>query len=77
MSRRASGDATPPTFDNDKGKSKYARKVAGRNIEQKTIQGFLDTFLALQHLGEHEAALDLTREAYAAAYARRQLFKIK
>ena len=75
MSRRASGE-TPQTFSRD-GKSKYALKVKGKQQAQKNVQGFLDIFLSLQHHGEHQAASDLSREAYAAAYARRQLYKIK
>ena len=74
MSRRASGE-TPQTFSRE-GKSKYALKVKGKNQAQKNVQGFLDVFLALQHHGEFDAALDLSREAYSAACARRSFYKL-
>ena len=74
MSRRASGE-TPQTFSRD-GKSKYALKVKGKQQAQKNVQGFLDIFLSLQHHGEFEAALDLSREVYSAACARKYFYKL-
>ena len=47
-----------------------------KNQAQKNVQGFLDVFLALQHHGEFDAALDLSREAYSAACARRGFYKL-
>ena len=46
------------------------------NQIQRNIQGFVDVVLKLQHYGEHEAALDLTREALGAAHVRRKLFNL-
>jgi len=44
---------------------------------KSNIQGFIDVVLDLQIRDQDEAALDLTREAYGAALARRKLYKIK
>ena len=48
-----------------------------RALAKNNIQGFIDIVLTLQHHDQDEAALDLTREAYGAACARRKLYKIK
>ena len=40
------------------------------------IQGFLNVVLNLQHNGESDAALDLTREAFSAADDRALLFNL-
>ena len=48
-----------------------------RALVKNNIQGFIDIVLALQHRNQDAAALDLTREAYGAACARRKLYKIK
>ena len=47
-----------------------------KTLTKNNIQGFIDIVLALQHHGQEEAALDLTREAYGAALVRRKLFKV-
>ena len=40
------------------------------------IEGFTSVVLRLQHLGHHEAALDLTREAFGAADSYARLYRL-
>ena len=46
------------------------------HLVKANIDGLITVIFALQYLNEHKAALDLSREAFAAADARAKLFNL-
>ena len=66
----------PKNHKHSKMPLRKANTPRGEQYTQANIQGFLNVVLKLQHHGHHDAALDLTREAFAAADQRAYLYRL-